>query len=193
MLKTVLMKIAGEDFNFENSLVRVVANRNFADMKLVGLDIGPFEEGNEYEVYFWVALELVESGIARFREDERLDASKLNKIQWTERIQPPGQISGLPEGFYPRLRRCLAELNEEMRKDPEKMREYERVRHLTYDVINSRLKKIVSIASAPAQTENVLRNLSDEEKFLYGRLYKIINRWKTEILEYEGKSDERRA
>ena len=189
MLKTISMKIGNEDFNFENSIVRVVANRNCSEINLVGLNVGPFEEGNEYEVYFWVALELAKSGIARFREEERLDAAKLNKIQWTERIQAPGQISKLPEDFYPKLRRCLTELKEQMTKDPEKMREYERVKHLTQDVINSRLKKIVSIASAPAQTENALRNLSDEEKFLYERLYRLINQWKTQILEYEGKSE----
>jgi hypothetical protein len=187
MLKTISMKIGNEDFDFENSLVRIIANRNCPEIKLVGLDVGPFEEGNEYEVYFWVAQELAKSGIARFRGEEQLDATKLNKIQWTERIQAAGQISRLPEDFYPKLRRCLTELKEEIPKDPEKMREYERVKHLTQDVINSRLKKIISIASAPAQTENTLRNLTDEEKFLYERLYKLINRWKTQILEYEGK------
>ena len=169
--------------------MRIVANRNSPEIKLVGLDIGPFEEGNEYEVHRWVAAELEKTGFAHFREEELLDATKLNRIQWTERIQAPGQISKLPEDFYPKLRRCLTELKEQMARDPEKMREYERVKQLTQDIINSRLKKIVSIASAPAQTENALRNLSEEEKFLYERLYKLINQWKTQILEYEGKSE----
>jgi DNA replication initiation complex subunit (GINS family) len=136
-----------------------------------------------------VASELVKAGFARFREEERLDAAKLNKIQWTERIQTPGQISKLPDGFYPKLRRCLAQLKEEMTRNPEKMREYERVKHLSQDIINSRLKKVISIASAPAQTENALRNLSDEERFLYERLYRLINRWRTQIVEYEGRSE----
>lgn len=187
MSKTIAMNIGNKDFDFENTLVRVTANRNSAEIKLVGLDVGPFEEGNEYEVYFWVALELVKSGIARFREEERLDAAKLNKIQWTERIQAPGQISSLPEDFYPRLRRCLTEVKEQVARDPEKMREQERVKHLTQDIVNSRLKKIVSIASTPAQTENALRNLTDEEKFLYEHLHRLINRWKIQILECEGK------
>jgi len=185
MPKTVSVKIAYLDFNFENLPVRIIANRNCSEVKLAGLNVGPFEEGNEYEVYRWVALELERSGIAHFREEEQLDAAKLNKIQWMERVQTAGQISKLPEDFYPKLRRCISELKETVVKDPEKMREYERVRHLTQDIINSRLKKIVSIASGPAQTENTLRNLTGEERFLHERLYKLINQWKKQILEYE--------
>ena len=65
------------------------------------------------------------------------------------------------------------------------MREYERVRQLAQDIVNSRLKKIISIASAPAQTENALRNLADEEKFLYEKLFKLISQWKTQIIEQQ--------
>jgi hypothetical protein len=189
MAKTVSARIGNLDFAFENSLVRIIASRNCPEIKLAGLDVGPFDEGSEYEVYRWVALELEKSGIARFREEDPLDAGKLNKIQWTERVQTAGQISKLPEDFYPKLRRCLAELKQEIAKNPEKMREHERVKHLTQDIVNSRLKKIVAIASAPAQTENTLRNLTGEEKSLYQQLYRFINQWKTQILEYEGEHE----
>lgn len=174
------------DFSFENSLVKITANRNCPQTRLAGLTIGPFEEGNDYETYYWVALEFEKAGIARFKGEEQLDAVKLNKVQWTERIQTTGQISKLPEYFYPKLRRRLSELRSEIAKDPEKIREYERLRQLTQDIANSRLRKIVSIASAPAQTENTLRNFTGEEKFLYERLYKLISLWRKQILEYNG-------
>jgi len=178
--------IKDRDFNFENSLVRITANRSCPEIRLAGFNIGPFEEGNDYEVYYWTALELEKAGIARFKGEEQLDTVKLNKVQWTERIQTTGQISKLPEYFYPRLRRRLSELRSEIPKDPEKLREYERLRQLTQDIANSRLRKIVSIASAPAQTENTLRNFTEEEKFLYERLYKLISLWRKQILEYNG-------
>jgi len=185
-LKTkTLTAIENLDFSFEHSSVKIIANRNCPEIKLAGLKVGPFEEGNEYEVQYWIAQELEKHGIARFREEERLDATKLYKIQWKERVQTAGQISKLPENFYPKLRRYLAELKEEIIKKPEKMREYEKVRHLTRDIINSRLKKIVSLASAPAQTEQILKNFTSEERFLYERLYKFINEWRTQILEFE--------
>jgi hypothetical protein len=174
------------DFEFENSIVRVVANRNCPEIKLVGLNVGPFEEGNVYEVRFWVAQELEKAGIVRFREEEVLDAKKIYKVQWTERVQTPSQISKLPEDFYPKLRRYLAELNKASAKSPEKMREYEKSRQVIRDMVNARLKKIVSLATANfGQTEQILKNLTREERLIYERLHKLIRNWKAKILEFE--------
>jgi hypothetical protein len=185
MANANLIGIGKLDFCFENSLVKVIANRNCPEIKLAGLNIGPFEEGNEYEVQFWMAEELEKAGVAHFREEERLDATKLYKIQWAERVQTSSQISKLPENFYPKLRRYLTKLKEDSAKTPEKLREYEKSKHLTQDVVNSRLKKIVSLASAPPQTEQILKNFLGEERVLYERLHKFICEWRTQILEYK--------
>ncbi len=185
MAKAISTKIGISDFCFENSLVKIIANRNCPEIKLAGLNVGPFEEGNEYEIQFWIAQELEKAGVARFHEEERLDATKLYKIQWAERVQTASQITKLPENFYPKLRRYLAKLREDSAKTPEKLREYEKSRHLTQDVVNSRLKKIVSLASAPPQTEQVLKNFTIEERGLYERLYKLICEWRVKILNYE--------
>jgi hypothetical protein len=185
MAKVNSVSIRKLDFCFENTPAKIIANRNCPEIKLAGLNIGPFEEGNEYEVQFWIAEELEKAGVARFREEERLDATKLYKIQWAERVQTLGQISKLPENFYPKLRRYLAKLKEDSAKTPEKLREYEKSKHLTQDVVNSRLKKIVSIASAPPQTEQTLKNFLIEERVLYEQLHKLICEWRTQILEYE--------
>jgi len=178
-------KIRNLDFRFENSLVKIIANRNYPETKLAGLSVGPFEEGNEYEVYYWIAQKLAESGIAHFREDDCLEATKLYKVQWKERVQIAGQISDLPEDFYPRLRRYLANIKEEITK-PEKMHEYEKATQLAWDIVNSRLKKIVALSSGPAQTDQVLKKFTGEERLIYEQLGKIINKWRTQILEYEG-------
>ena len=179
-------KICTLDFCYENSLVKIVANRNCPEIKLAGLTVGPFDEGNEYEVYFWVAKELANSGMVHFREDDILDATKLFKVQWKEGVQIPGQISELPEDFYPKLRRYLATIKEEISKQPEKINEFEKTKHLAKDIVNSRLKKIVSLSAGPSQTDQVLKKLTSEEKILYDQLVKLISRWKTNILENEG-------
>jgi hypothetical protein len=186
MQKTVSTKIENLDFVFENSIVRIIANRNFPQIELAGLNVGPFEEGNEYEVHYWIAHTLEKSGVVHFREEELLDSAKLFKIQWRERAQTAGQISKLSDDFYPKLRRYLAELREESIKAPEKMRGYETVMHLTRDIVNSRLRKIVSLASTPSQTEQILKNLAGEERFLYLQLSELIHNWRKQILEYEG-------
>lgn len=183
MAKTATVKIKSLDFMYENTPVRFVAIRSCPEIQLAGLSLVPIEEGNEYEVCHWVAEELAKGGLARFHVEDQLDAVKLSKIQWTERVQAAGQISKLPDGFYPKLRRCLAGLRDEMAHSPEKMREYERAGHLARDIVNSRLKKIVSIASAPAQTESSLRNFTGEERLVYEQLFRVINGWKAQILD----------
>jgi hypothetical protein len=180
-------KIGMLDFCYENSLVKIVANRNCPEIKLAGLTVGPFDEGNEYEVYFWVAKELANSGMVHFREDDVLDSTKLNKEQWQEHaMQMPGQISQLPDDFYPKLRRFISDLKDQASKQSEKYQEYDRAKQLAHDIVNSRLKKIVALSSAPTQSEQVLKKFTSEEKILYEQLFKIISEWKTKILESEG-------
>jgi DNA replication factor GINS len=166
-------------------MVKIVANRNCPEIKLAGLTVGPFDEGNEYEVYFWAAKELASVGMVHFREDDVLDAPKLFKTQWKEGVQIPGQISELPSDFYPKLRRFLQDLKEQasQSQQSEKFQECDRVKHLARDIVNSRLKKIIALSSAPAQSDQVLKKLTNEEKLVYDQLVKIISEWKTKILE----------
>lgn len=167
---------------FENSPVKIVTNRNCPEIQLVGVKVGPFEEGKEYEVKHWIAKELERAGVARVREEERLDAVKLHKISWKESIQQARQVSPLEEDFYPRLRRYLASLKSKAVRSPEKMKEYGKSTRLSRDIVNCRLRKIVSLASSPAQTNQILNSLAREERVLYKQLYEIINDWKAKIL-----------
>lgn len=176
------MSIKNVDFMFENKLVKIIINRNCPEIQLVGVKVGPFEEGKEYEVKNWVAKELERAGIARVGEEELLDAVKLHKISWKESIQQSRQVSPLEADFYPRLRRYLASLKRKAVRNPEKMREYEKATRLSRDILNCRLRKIVSLASSPAQTNQILSNLALEERELYKQLYEIIDEWKSKIL-----------
>jgi hypothetical protein len=174
------------DFCYENSLITVVANRNFAEVKLAGLNVGPFDEGNEYQVYYWIAKELQAVGAVHFREEEVLDGSKLYKVQWKEGIQVPGMSSELPQDFYPKLRRFLV-FAEADAVQPEKIQEYHKVKALAKDIVNSRLKKIMSLSSASTQSEQVLKKLTPEEKSMYEQFAEIISTWKNQILQNQKK------
>ncbi|NLE05888.1 MAG: DNA replication complex GINS family protein [Crenarchaeota archaeon] len=175
------------DFIFENTPVKIIANRNQPEIKLAGLSVGPMEEGGEYEVYYWIGFVLVHAGIAHFREDDELDATKLYKVQWKERVQAAGQISELTEDFYPKLRRYLSEIKKESTttRQPERVQEYEKAKQLAWDIVNSRLKKIVSIASGPTHIEQIVKKFSTEEKIIYEQLHKAISEWRNCILKEE--------
>ncbi len=169
------------DFRFENSLVKVVANRNVPETKLAGLTVGPFEEGNEYEIHFWIAQRLLDHGVVHFREENRFGASDIYKVQWKERVQVAGQISELPEDFYPRLRRYLAETKKEATQ-LEKMQEHEKGKQLACDIVNSRLRKIVALSSGPAQADPITKRMAKEERLIYERLTRLISDWRNQIL-----------
>ena len=172
------------DFCFENLLVKVIADLDHPIITLAGLSLGPFREGNEYEVHYWVAKELAKQKIAHLISDD-LDSTKLYKIQWRERNQLAGQISKLPDGFYPKLRRYLSKSKDEVSLHPEKLRNYDKAKDLAWDIVNSRLKKIVALSSGPNQTDLVLKKLASEERFIYQELGRIINSWKNYILNHE--------
>ena len=179
--------IRDADFVFENKVVKIVANRNSPEIDLPGIKVGPFKEGKEYEVRYWIATELKKAGIARIRMDEPLDLMMLNKIQWKERVQASQRVTSLPKEFYPKLRRFLEELNEEAIKKPEKRSDSEKAKNLSDDITQMRLKKIVSLASSVRDhTGQILRSLTKEEKYVYDCLHKIISEWKTEILKTQG-------
>jgi len=174
--------IKDTDFIYENTPVKIIINRNQPEIQLAGLKVGPFEEGKEYEVKYWIAHELERAGIARLREEETLDSVKLHKISWKESIQQARQLSPLQEDFYPKLRRYLATLKRGAIGNPDKIRDYEKVVRLSHDIVNIRLRKIVALASSPDQTNQTLKDLAQEERILYQRLHTIINEWKTKIL-----------
>ncbi|MCW4020560.1 MAG: DNA replication complex GINS family protein [Candidatus Bathyarchaeota archaeon] len=173
--------ITDADSLFKNKSTKVIAVRNSPEIELAGLAVGPFEEGNEYEVRFWVAQELEKAGVVRPRE-ETLTASRLYPILHRESIQPVSNLSSLPEDFYPRLRRVLEKLKASSKSSPEQMREYEYVEKLSKDIVSCRLKKIISLASTPGQRSQILRNLTVEEAALYEELDKNIGQWRREIL-----------
>jgi hypothetical protein len=182
-----LTTIRDADFVFQNMPIKIVANRDSPKIDMPGVKVGPFKEGKEYEVRFWVAAELKKAGIAHIRMEEPLDLKIVNKIQWQERTQTSQRVVSLPEDFYPKLRLYLEELNEEAIKKPEKRTDYEKVKNLSDDIIQMRLKKIVSLASSGRdQSGQILRSLTKEEKYVYECLHKIISEWKTEILKPQG-------
>ncbi len=179
------LKLENLDFRFENARVKIIANRNYPEVKLAGLSVGPFQEGNEYEAYYWIAAELAAAGIVHFREEDSLDATKLYKVQWKERVQVAGQISELPESFYPKLRQYLRQLKREVSAHPEKFGEYMKTKHLADDIVSSRLRKIVTLSSGPIQAEQILNKLTIEEQLIYMQLGKAVNQWRANILEHE--------
>jgi hypothetical protein len=172
------------DFTYENSPIKIIANRNHPEIELAGTKIGPFEEGREYDIKYWIAHELERAGIIHILPEEQLDLRKLNNIHWKESgIVHAKQLSSLEADFYPKLRRYLAGLKRSaIGGNTEKTFEYQKASRMAQDIVNCRLQKIVSLASSPEQNNLTLKDMATEEHILYENLHTFIRDWKGSIL-----------
>ena len=186
--ETVSQTIEDLDFEYENSVAHIVAVTNLQEITVSETAVGPLEEGKEYEMRYWIAAELVKSGYARFREDEPLAFIALNKVHWREtKLQTGLQISALPDQFYPKLRRYLKGVREKLSADPAAANEYVQANRLAKDIVNCRLKKIVSLAATPTHSASIMQSLSKEEQTLFENVKNAVDIWETQILNTENK------
>lgn len=174
------------DFDFKNTSTKIIVLNNLRPLKLGSITIGPLKAGEEVETKYWIASELIKTGYARYHDEDSVNSISLNKIHWREtRLQTGRRISSLPEYFYPKLRRYLNSLKEKAISDASFAIEYDHSVRLAHDIVNCRLKKIVSLAAAPSQTENILRTLAQEERMLYNELHTKISKWNSDIFKVE--------
>jgi len=186
-LPEYLSTVEDIDFDFKNTPVKIVVIRDSPELIVGEKSIGPLKSGQDIETPYWISEELVRSGIAKFRDEDRLGLAALSKVHWKETIPTSRQIPQLPEKFYSMLRRFLLELEADTRSDQTKSKDLEKAIGLSKDIVSCRARKIVSLAAAPLQTESLIQNLTSEERALYMRLSDIINDWKMRILSLEGR------
>lgn len=167
-------------FLFENRSVKVVALKNMPKIDLASFSVGPFEEGREYEVKFWVARILEEEGIIRVLEVRWNSASNLPNIHFAER--QTSTPSPIPSDFYPMVRRLMEELKAASIRSAEKAFEYEWTKNLLNDIIDLRISKVITLTLLQNLDMQALRNLTFEEKALYESIRNIIAEWRAKIL-----------
>ena len=177
--------VADVDFDFQNLPVRIVLMREIPFSHPATERLQSIKVGQEAEVPYWVADELVRGGFAKYREEDVLDLAKLSKTHWKETIPSSTQLPSLQADFYCMLRRLLNRLRLEGKQDTSKLREYEKADNLSRDIINCRLRKIASFAAAPGPSSDLLKNMTSEEQALYKQLRSAIGEWKSSILESE--------
>ena len=181
----VASSVADVDFDFQNLPVRIVLTREIPFAHPATERLQAVKIGQEAEVPYWAADELVSAGFAKYRDEDVLDLPKLSKTHWKETIPTSTQIPSLQAGFYCMLRRFLTRLKTEGNQDTSKLREYEKADNLSRDIINCRLRKIASFAAAPGPSSDLVKNMTSEEQALYRQLRSTIGEWKSSILESE--------
>jgi hypothetical protein len=175
--------ISDADSVYENMVVPVVASRSIPDLLVDDGIEGQIDAGQKFETRHWIASHLVDAGLAQFEGTSKLDFSTLYKIHWKEtKLQTGRKISAIPEHFYPKLRRYLQSLKQHITTEAARSNEYHNAQRLARDILNCRLKKIVSLAASTSLTGEILQKFSVEERVLFDNLQAIISKWKSNIL-----------
>jgi hypothetical protein len=163
------------DFDFENSGVKVVVLRELPVPAMATAKVG-----QEIEMPYWTAKELVRDGYVKFNEKHVLDLAKIQKVHWRETDTATRKLIAIQPDFYCLLRRHL----DELRQDTGKFRELDRYETLARDIVNIRVQKIITLSATPVsrETGNVLQNLASEERALYLALSRTIESWRAKLM-----------
>jgi hypothetical protein len=165
-------------FEFENMPVRLVAVRKIPRIETSGILIEETEANRELTVNLWIARELIGAGLARF-SDDGVSNEEWTQIHYRERFHPPGKLSPLPERFYQSAYLTFSRLIKEAGRDATRLEHLNRLRGMFRDILESRIGKVVRLASAEAAASP--RPLQSEEAFFYRELHRIIVSWRREM------------
>ncbi|WP_455367987.1 hypothetical protein [[Eubacterium] cellulosolvens] len=182
MEKTDFRDINDMEFEFENNTIRIIILQELPDLEVLGKKLGPFKKGDETDVPRWAAAEIVNSGAAKYREKEGITLQELSKVHWKEALPSSRQIPQLDRDFYSNLRHLLSSLKEEGKKDIEKLKEYEKALSTSNDIVNCRLRKLVTFAASAYQSTDLIKNLTPEEKVLLEDLTDLIAIWREKMV-----------
>lgn len=164
----------------ENQSVKVSITKEVSDLVTCGRDLASANK-SEIELPYWIAIELVSGDIAKLRDEDKLNPTGLSKIHWRETIPTSRQLPSVQPNFYHPIKSFLLDLG----RRPEKARELEKAKALFQDIVNCRLRKIITLAASSGQTEALSQNMCAEEKALYNTMSAIISKWKERMLRVE--------
>ncbi len=161
---------------FENSPIKMRLLKP-VKLRVCGGDLEA-SAGAEIEVLYWISRKLSEAGLAKPADSARMDLIQLSKIHWRETIPATRQISAVGKDFYFKMKEYLSNLRAASKADGSKLMELEKAMGLFEEILNCRIRKILSIASAGAESEEALKNLTPEERLLLEGVRSVIMAWK---------------
>lgn len=167
-------------FEFENMIVNLVALRKIPEIDTAGIRVKETEAGGRLAVNLWIAWELMQAGLARLA-DEVVSDEEWTQVHYRERFQPLGRPTPLPDDFFSRIYLTFKEYIRRATGDESRLAGINRTRGMYRDILESRIGKVVRLASAEAAADK--RQLQPEEGTLYKDLHAIISSWREEMRE----------
>ncbi len=170
------------DIELENSPSRIIFLKDYPETRIADRILGPYRLGQEVEILLWIAQHLVETGYAKFREDEQLTLNTLSTTHYKETLPGSRQLPKLSRSFYFQLRRLIRNLKTLEAKDRTKARDLDKALALARDIVAIRVKKIASLGASGEQAAELNSSLTAEEHALYDLIHTTVDSWKKDIL-----------
>lgn len=178
-LKDVL---EGMEIEFLNKDAKVKILKSLEGTVVLGEAIKPYEPESEVKLKRWIALKLVEKGLAVFKQGEELTAEELTNIHWREGLQPSTRLSEIQGDFYQKLRLYLRKIKYEA-ENRGNLQLLEKSKRLARDIVDSRTRKIVNMAASLNVPQELLQLLTAEERALYEEIRQIVEFWRNYVLD----------
>jgi len=135
-------------------------------------------KGSEYTLPRWVARELAEKGLVKYRDGD-IGLEKLAKIAYAEESTSRKPVF---EKLYPYFYRLVVDELEnlykilEKEKQPRILADIQKYEEYLSKIGRIRVRKILNLLMIEAPQE-VVSKLSEEEKLLYGMLKEVLSKW----------------
>jgi hypothetical protein len=170
------------DTEFENSPSRVNFLREFPETRMGDRVMGPYRQGQEVELPFWITAHLVGMGYAKFKDEDQLTVKSLSTAQYKESLPGSRDLPKLSKSFYFQLRRLIKNLKAQEAKDRVMGRELDKALGLARDIVGIRIRKIANLAASGEHPAELTSNLTSEEVALFEVVRKEVDSWRKEIL-----------
>ena len=163
---------------YENTSVKLVALRKIQGIETPGFVVEETDERMEFSSPFWVAVILVEAGLAKMGK-EGLTSEEWTQTHFKERFNPGGPPSPLPKDFYQHAYVSLALAAKGAEGDISKQEQLNRLHARFREILESRVGKVTRIATTETSPQPGV--LQPEEQVLYQELEHIISEWRREM------------
>ena len=178
-LKSSLSRL---NFIFKNEIIVTEGIKDFEGFSLLGEKFGSFEQGKKYRLKLFCAEPFIEKDILKVNPTDKCDNIDVQRYAIGERDDLK-LIERTNKFFLNKIKEFKRFMVSEVNKKNKPEIDLDRYNSYTYNIIDSRLLKILKLSMAELSLEDE-RRLTKSEKLLYNYLYSLIKIWRDFFLSY---------